>query len=152
MNKTARRFSIWNPSSHAAAPRESNVGTLRELRFFSPASRWWFASSRRRITGENKRRFVSLEQDFDLDLVYITSDSLVLSPKKASGNLKGFGKLRVGEVLKITPDVGLLHNMGHCYVQDWESIIDWKDDLHDSFLKSGLISEPFCSVELLTTR
>lgn len=27
---------------------------------------------RRRITGENKRRFVSLEQDFDLDLVYIT--------------------------------------------------------------------------------
>ncbi|CAK9112127.1 Sodium channel protein type 11 subunit alpha (NaN) (Sensory neuron sodium channel 2) (Sodium channel protein type XI subunit alpha) (Voltage-gated sodium channel subunit alpha Nav1.9) [Durusdinium trenchii] len=26
----------------------------------------------RRITGENKRRFVSLEHDFDLDLVYIT--------------------------------------------------------------------------------
>lgn len=30
------------------------------------------SSLRRRITGENKRRFVSLEHDFDLDLVYIT--------------------------------------------------------------------------------
>lgn len=68
---------------------------------------------------------MSLEQDFDLDLVYITSGSLVLRPQ-AGSFAEGFGKLRwkveslekVGEVLEITPDVGLLHNMVHCYVQD----------------------------------
>eukprot|EP00971_Amphidinium_carterae_P316851 6298838-Amphidinium_carterae.1 len=33
----------------------------------------------RRITGENKRRFLSLEHEFDLDLTYVTSSIIAMS-------------------------------------------------------------------------
>ncbi len=87
---------------------------------------WWFAS-RRRITGENKRRFVSLEQDFDLDLVYITSWSLVLSPKTGEKPWKVESLQKVeGEVLEryfLMLDSYVTWSI--CYVQDWELTTDF---------------------------
>eukprot|EP00435_Cladocopium_sp_Y103_P006783 s2443_g2.t1 len=53
----------------------------------------------RRITGENKRRFVSLEQDFDLDLVYITPRLISMSVP-AGGCLMRFYRNPLGEVVR----------------------------------------------------
>jgi len=53
----------------------------------------------RRITGENKRRFVSLEQDFDLDLVYITPRLISMSVP-AGGCLMRFYRNPLSEVVR----------------------------------------------------
>lgn len=53
----------------------------------------------RRITGENKRRFVSLEEDFDLDLVYITPRLLSMSVP-ADGWLMQFYRNPLSEVVR----------------------------------------------------
>lgn len=53
----------------------------------------------RRITGENKRRFVSLEHDFDLDLVYITPRLISMSVP-AAGCLMKFYRNPLPEVVR----------------------------------------------------
>jgi len=73
------------------------VRFFRSLFFFYKASQT-VQGAARRITGENKMRYVDIENGFDLDLTYIT-DSLIAMSVPATGWVQAF-RNPIGEVAR----------------------------------------------------